>query len=261
MSEKNIKKKIQRLRKEIKYHDELYYRKNTPEIFDSDYDWLKKELIALEEQYPHLLSSESPSQTVGDDRIQGFETHRHLQPMLSLDNTYNKEELFEFEKHLLKTLQPQSLEYTIEPKIDGIAVSLTYKNGKFAHAVTRGNGIQGDIITHNLKTLHTLPQTLSPTQFPKIIELRGEIYITHQEFERINQERKQTNKPIYANPRNLAAGTVKQIHTNADRKLEILLHGLGHCEPEIFTRQTQFQTNLKSLNFPVIEKTWQAKSI
>ena len=149
--------RIARLRKEIERHNDLYFRRTEPEISDFEYDRLKKELADLENDYPVLASEASPSLKVGDDRAEGFVTYRHRQPMLSLDNTYNREELFDFEKRLKKLFGNEPLDFVMEPKIDGLAVSLTYENGKFVRAVTRGNGTEGDDITRNVDLIPEFP--------------------------------------------------------------------------------------------------------
>src|SRR5882672_2046535 len=185
MTPVEARQKITELRVEVARHDELYHRRATPEISDFDYDQLKRALADLEKEFPQFASADSPTQRVGDDRVQGFKEVAHRQKMLSLDNTYNEAELRAFHARLVKLLETDDLRYTVEPKIDGLAVSLTYEHGKFVRAVTRGKGDRGDDITANVRTIATLPHTLTGAA-PRIVEIRGEIYLTQAEFERIN---------------------------------------------------------------------------
>jgi DNA ligase (NAD+) len=255
-------KEINRLRKEIEAHDARYYQAAQPVIDDQAYDALKERLEALEKASPELDLGDSPTQSVGDDRVEGFSSYTHRKPMLSLDNTYSKDDLIAFGQRLEKRFPENTLSYLIEPKIDGVAVSLTYEQGQFVRAVTRGNGAKGDDITQNISHLPELPKTL--TNAPKILEIRGEIYMTHAEFERINIERAKTEQNLYANPRNLAAGTVKLLDPEQarTRKLEIVLYGLGACEPQVFFQsQSDMQEALADWNFPVLEKYWTCEGI
>ncbi len=263
MNEEVTRERIKWLRTEIERHNDLYYRQAEPTISDFDYDRLKRELAELEERHPALDSPASPTQKVGDDRLEGFISYRHRQAMLSLDNTYNKEELFDFEKRLKKIFGDEPLDFVIEPKIDGVAVSLTYENGEFVRAVTRGNGTEGDDITRNVKMIEGLPRRLEGPDTPELIEIRGEIYMTLEEFQRINRERAERELPLYANPRNFAAGSVKLLdaHIAASRKLEVVLYAMGHCQPMPFTRHSEFQELLDRWRFPTVEKYWRARGI
>ncbi|MGJ8640694.1 MAG: NAD-dependent DNA ligase LigA [Opitutaceae bacterium] len=250
-------KEIAKLRAEIEKHDRLYYKDAQPLIDDQAYDRLKAELAALEAANPSFDFSQSPTKSVGDDRLESFESYRHRVPMLSLDNTYNREELIDFGKRLEKRFPDQSLKYLVEPKIDGVAVSLTYENGRFIRAVSRGNGAEGDDITQNVRHIAGLPEQIENA--PEVIEVRGEIYMLHEEFERINSVREAEDKPLYANPRNLAAGTIKQLDPNEarNRKLDIVLYGVGACEPaRFFSHQAEIQERLKGWGFPVLETIW-----
>jgi len=265
-SEKEKSLRLEQLRAELKRHDELYYRQAQPEISDQAYDQKKRELDALEAELDPLgLFAQSelngnqqqnlPPQ-VGDDRLESFSSHRHLQPMLSLDNTYDEEEFFEFDQRLQRLFGSEELSYVVEPKIDGVAISLTYEQGRLTTATTRGNGVEGDIVTQNLRHLDSLPQQLSGDNLPEIIEIRGEIYMSHQEFERINQEREKNGLPLYANPRNLAAGTVKLLDPKEarQRNLEIVLYGIGACQPQNhFASLSQFHQALTGWGVPSVE--------
>lgn len=255
-------KAIAKLRAEIEAHDRLYYKEAQPKITDQAYDALKAELAQLEADNPEFDFGDSPSQSVGDDRLESFQSYTHRKPMLSLDNTYSQEELIEFGRRLEKRFPDQTLKYLVEPKIDGVAVSLTYEHGQFVRAVSRGNGVEGDDITQNVRHIAGLPETIEDA--PEFLEVRGEIYMLHEEFERINQVRESEGQALYANPRNLAAGTIKLLDPAEarSRKLEIVLYGVGACEPaRFFSHQVEIQERLKDWRFPVLEKYWTGNSI
>ncbi|HXA80759.1 MAG TPA: NAD-dependent DNA ligase LigA [Opitutaceae bacterium] len=264
-------KRIAELRAQVARHDELYYRQAGPEISDFDYDRLKRELADLEAKFSDAAKAagaDSPTARVGDDRLEGFTTYRHRQPMQSLDNTYSEAELREFHARLVKLLDREELTYVIEPKIDGLAVSLTFEKGKFVRAVTRGNGVEGDDVTANALTIHSLPRELKKAKgapIPAVIEIRGEIFMTLAEFQRINREREEAGEPVYANPRNLAAGTLKQLDPQevAQRKLEIVLYGLGYCEPAEAAGETQsgYHAQVRAWGLPTVEKIWTARGV
>jgi len=263
--------RIADLRTQAARHDELYHRRAKPEISDQEYDRLKRELADLETQFPKAAKAagaDSPTTRVGDDRAEGFQTYRHRQPMQSLDNTYSEAELREFHARLVKLLGREELAYVVEPKIDGLAVSLTYEKGRFVRAVTRGNGVEGDDVTANALTIHSLPKELKhgkDAPVPDFIEIRGEIYLTLAEFQRINQEREEEGLELYANPRNLAAGTLKQLDRRevAQRRLEIVLYGIGACEPGPARDETQghYLDRVRTWGLPTVEKFWRAQGI
>ena len=274
MTPVEAKKRIEELRATVARHAELYYRQAKPEIADREYDLLERELADLEKQFPQFAVKASPTVRVGDDRLEGFVTYRHRQPMQSLDNTYSEEEYRAFHQRLVKLFGREELAYVVEPKIDGLAVSVTYEKGKLVRAVTRGNGEEGDDITVNARTIHSLPAELKVSKSrpaPDVIEIRGEIYLTTAEFQRINQEREEAGEPVYANPRNLAAGTIKQLDPKevARRKLEIVLYGVGYCEPAhaagagqpVAESQSEFLALVKQWGLPTVEKFWPAHGI
>ncbi|MBT7650751.1 MAG: NAD-dependent DNA ligase LigA [Opitutae bacterium] len=251
----------------LKVHDQAYYRDGKPTIGDREYDRLKAELesiisledplglFSLDEESDSAIS-EDDIPLVGDDRLEAFLSHRHLMPMLSLDNTYDRDEFFEFDQRLNRVLEAGSSAYVVEPKIDGVAVSLTYKNGILTEATTRGNGIEGDVITQNILHIPQLPKKIDDPSFPLLIEIRGEIFMSHSEFERINLERLKEGLDLYANPRNLTAGTVKLLDPKEarQRQLEIVLYGLGGVEPlNRFAYQSEFHELVKSWGFPTVE--------
>lgn len=266
MSPAEAQQRISELRTIVVHHDELYHRKASPEISDFDYDKLKQELASLEKLYPEAaaaLGLETPSQKVGDDRTEGFARVKHRQAMTTLDNTYDEAELREFHARLVRVLGIDDLGYTVEPKIDGVAVSLTFERGRLTRAVTRGNGEEGDDVTNNVRTIRGLPHALKGSPVPDVIEIRGEIFLREEEFRRINQLQEEAGDPPYANPRNLAAGTLKQLDSKfvATRKLEIALYGLGHCEPEVIASQTAYHQQLKNWGLPVADSSWSVRGI
>ena len=251
--------RIAALRAEIARHEQLYRQHNDPLITDFEFDRLMEELRALEASHPEAITEASPTRTIGDDRAAGFATVAHGQPMLSLDNTYNEGDLREFDQRLQKLLRQAPLRYVIEPKIDGVAISLTYEHGQLIRAVTRGNGIEGDDVTANIRTLPTLPARLDGAgPFPARIEIRGEVYMTLSEFQRINQARAQAGEPLYMNPRNLAAGTIKLLDPNevARRRLDMVLYGLGASEGFVLERHHHLRAQLMDWGLPVVERQW-----
>ena len=262
MTPAEARQRIVELRAEVARHDELYHRKAQPEISDFDYDQLKRGLAELEARFPEFTSADSPTQRVGDDRVQGFKEVAHRQRMLSLDNTYNETELRAWHARLVRLLETDDLRFTVEPKIDGLAVSLTYESGKLVRAVTRGRGDVGDDITVNAVTIQSLPRELRGAA-PRVVEIRGEIYMAQAEFDRLNAERAAAGEELYANPRNTAAGTIKSLDTAevARRKLEVVLYGLGYCEPEAVRTQTRLQQQLRAWGLPVVEKYWTVRGI
>ncbi|WP_404420773.1 NAD-dependent DNA ligase LigA [Nibricoccus sp. IMCC34717] len=257
--------RVTQLRAEIARLDALYYREARPAVSDFEYDRLKRELVELEKAHPELATADSVSQAIGDDRSEGFETYRHRERMMSLDNTYSEEELREFDERLRTLLGREVLDYVVEPKIDGLAVSLTYENGLFVRGVTRGNGEAGDDVSANLLTIAALPRQLRQAEdapLPAVVEVRGEVFLTLEEFERINRQRAESGDPLYANPRNLAAGTLKQLDPRevASRRLQIVLYGLAAIEPASARPQTQQEAHrwVRAWGLPTVERLWQA---
>lgn len=260
---------LQALASTLQAHDVLYYQKAQPTLSDFEYDQLKAQYEALKKTLNSTEASQADlftaSSPIGDDRTRGFKQQAHRQPMLSLDNTYNKEELLAFNDRLERLLNQNSLTFQIEPKIDGLAVSLTYKAGKWTLGLTRGNGTKGDDVTANLKTIPSIPLTLQGTgPFPDVIELRGEVYMTFAEFERINTAQEEAGQEPYANPRNLAAGTLKLLDPRAValRQLNFVCYGVGHCEPaHFFKKQAEIRPKLIEWGFEALPKTWTAIGI
>lgn len=261
------------LREEIARHDDLYFRKAAPEISDTEYDRLKQELRRLETAFPELAGADaSRAAAPGDDRTGAFPTHRHREPMLSLEKAYSAGELRAFHERLAKTLRGVEPVYVIEPKVDGLAVSITFEHGKLVRALTRGNGTEGDDVTANVLTIAGLPRELrplaadrTPAAPPASIELRGEVYVSFAEFRRINAEREAAGEPPFANPRNLAAGTLKQLdpHAVAARRLEIVFFGCGAVEPENARPATQhaLHEQIAAWGLPGVSHHWRAGSL
>lgn len=217
------------LRQEIARHDKLYYVDNRPEIGDRQYDALFRELVELEEQNPELRTPYSPTRRVGSS-LDGFETAAHRQKMLSLDNTYSEEDLRDFDARVRKTVGTAS--YSVEPKIDGAAISLWYENGTLAKALTRGDGEKGDDVTQNVRTIRCVPLRLRGGRHPAFMEVRGEVYMRKSVWEEQNAKRAKAGKDAFANPRNAAAGTLKLLDPKevSDRNLSFFCHMLGEAE-------------------------------
>ena len=251
--------RIFQLRKEIAEHDERYYRDAAPIISDFEYDLLKSELKALESSHPELSQENSPTKIVGDDRSRGFEKFPHRVPMQSLDNTYTEAEFSDFCGRVAKEVPAEKMYFLVEPKIDGISVSYTYENGKFVRALTRGNGVEGDDISRHVFNIIGVPEELKPIEgkpFPKIVEIRGEIYMRNDEFLRINAEREAEGLELFANPRNLTAGTIKSQNPeeSSRRRLNTFVYGLGACEPAgTFASLSELREMLRAWGFPLTD--------
>jgi len=223
-AEQHIKEQIHELKKQIEYHNHRYYQLAQPVISDFEFDKLLQQLITLEKQHPELITPDSPTQRVGGTITKEFKTIKHKYPMLSLGNTYSKEELLEFDDRIKKIIGTD-YEYVCELKYDGVAIGLTYENGIFTQGLTRGDGVQGDDITANLKTIRSIPLKLKGI-FPANFEIRGEVIFSRKDFEKLNQEMEELGERLFANPRNTAAGTLKLQDSAivAKRKLDCLLY-------------------------------------
>lgn len=242
MNQEEIKQKMAYLSAELKRHNYNYYVLSEPEISDFEFDQLLKELEHWEKQYPEFRDPQSPTQQVGGSPIDGFITEKHKRPMLSLGNTYNVDELLEFDERCKKGLGIEEVEYVCELKIDGLAISVFYENGKLVKAVTRGDGVQGDIVTENVKTIRRLPHQLSH-KYPEEVELRGEIFMHKKGFENLNKVRAEKGEALYANPRNVASGSlkIKDPKEVAKRPLDIFLY-------QVYNDTTPFATHWESLS-------------
>jgi DNA ligase (NAD+) len=242
MVTETIRKKAERLREEIEYHNYRYYILDQPEISDTEYDRLMKELERLEEQYPELRSPNSPTQRVGAPPLEAFEIVRHTIPMLSLANAFDESEARDFDKRVKKFLGTSAdIEYVAEPKFDGLAVELVYERGQFVVGSTRGDGVNGENITQNLRTMKTIPLQLIRKEIPapERLEVRGEVIIQIDKFKELNRKREEMGEPLFANPRNAAAGSVRQLDSKitAERPLEIYCYGLGEIIGRTFKTQ------------------------
>ena len=262
MTPESAAQRIAILTAEIRRHDELYRNRARPEIGDFEYDALKRELEELERQFPEHMVPDSPTQRVGDDRADGFVRTKHRLAMTTLDNTYDEGELRDFHVRLAKLFGREDLVYSVEPKIDGASISVTYENGKLVRAVTRGDGEEGDDVTANVKTIAHLPHTLrtpadlTTTPIPALVEIRGEIFLRFSEFARINQTQEEAGLEPYANPRNLAAGTLKLLDAAEVRArgLEIVLYGFGALEPQgLLASQSDGHAALALWGLPTLE--------
>lgn len=241
MSPAEAKTQIQALTTELKQHNYNYYVLAMPTIADFDFDKKLEQLNKLEKEFPEFADPDSPTQRVGGDVTKEFVTVKHRWPMLSLGNTYNAQELVEFDQRIRKAIG-DSFEYVCELKFDGLSMSLTYEAGKLVRAVTRGDGTQGDEVTTNVRTIHSIPKKLDKGEFPELFEIRGEVFMHLKAFERLNKERTDNGEVAYANPRNFASGTMK-LQDSAEvarRPLDCFLYGL-------YTEKTLFKTHWESL--------------
>lgn len=247
-----IEKQIEKLREQIRRHDYLYYVQARPEISDREYDDLFRELRELEDRHPELVTPDSPTQRVAGEPIEGFRQVAHAVPMMSVDNTYSPGDLREFDERVRKGLGGDAYQYIVEPKIDGVAVSLTYEQGRLAVAVTRGDGRTGDDITHNVRTIKAIPLRLRGRDAPRLIDVRGEIVWLTADFEKFNEEQERQGKEPFANPRNATAGTLKQLDPRgvAGRSLIFLAHGFGRVEPLRTDRASELMNWLEDWGIP-----------
>lgn len=241
------------LRAEITRHDRLYYVEARPEISDREYDQLVSELRALEAAHPDLITPDSPTRRVGGEPIPGFVTVAHRVPMLSIDNTYDAGELREFDVRVRKQLPGEPVRYVVEPKIDGVAISLIYERGVFTVGATRGDGERGDDVTHNLRTIAGIPLRLVTDDPPPLLEVRGEVYMTRAELDRVNARRVADGEEPYANPRNLTAGTLKLLDPRqcAERRLSFFAYGHGATEGVSVATHEELLALLKRFGLPV----------
>src|SRR5213078_4278850 len=262
MTEAEACARIETLRRDITEHNRRYYEEAAPTISDREYDRLYKELVDLETEFPELVTPDSPTQRVGGKPLQAFAQIQHRVPMLSLDNTYSETEVANFYRRITRLLPDEKVSVVIEPKVDGVAVSLLYENGKLRYAATRGDGVVGDDITQNVRTIRSVPERLRGAA-PKIFEARGEVYMDRRGFEKLNQERNATGLALFANPRNAAAGSLKQLDPAivAKRPLGIVLYGTGATEGLHIDLHSEIFPLLKKLGLPTTERWWVANSV
>ncbi len=245
--------RIEKLREEIRRHDHAYYVLGTPTITDRQYDDLLVELTQLETQHPELVTPDSPTQRVGGTPIEGFEHVTHAVPMLSVDNTYDEQQLREFDDRVARGLDGEAYAYVVDPKIDGVAVSLIYEDGVLALAATRGDGTTGDDVTQNVRTIRSVPLRLLGKDVPDVLEVRGEIVWPTEDFHRFNAKREEAGEPLFANPRNATTGTLKQLDARniAGRGLQFVSHGIGRVEPLTADTDDELFKQLERWGVPV----------
>lgn len=246
--------RIQQLRELINRYDYEYYVLDAPSVPDSEYDSIYRELQALEQQHPSLKTADSPTQRVSGSAANAFNSITHRQAMLSLNNAFEDNELAAFDKRISEALGVTQITYAVEPKFDGLAITLTYENGIFTQGATRGDGYTGEDVTHNLRTLRAIPMRLHCTEPPRLLEVRGEVLMLKRDFERLNQTQLSKGEKLFANPRNAAAGSLRQLDSRitAQRPLTFFAYGLGAAEgiPSL-SNHSSAMDYLASLHFPV----------
>ncbi len=247
----DVQKEILSLRRELERHNKLYYVLDSPEISDYDYDMLMQRLKELESQYPELISPDSPTQKVGGEALSRFEPVSHQVPLESLTDVFSKEELFAFGSRM-DSLLPEGHSYVVEPKIDGLSMSLEYENGVFVRGATRGDGITGENVTENLKTVRSLPLRIENAP-PRLI-VRGEVYMSKSVFEELNAQRELRGESLLANPRNAAAGSMRQLDPKvaASRKLDIICFNLQYSSEDVYESHAQTLDALRGMGFPTV---------
>jgi DNA ligase (NAD+) len=249
--------KIHRLRELIRHHEEQYYVHNAPEISDEEFDTLLHQLEKLELEHPELVTPDSPTQRVGGRVVAGFQTVEHMAPMLSLDNAYNEEELRAFDERVRKGagLGDAKVAYVAELKIDGLSIALTYEDGRLVRGATRGDGVHGEDVTHNVRTIRSIPLALKGSPTPGRFEVRGEIFLTRDAFERMNKEREEAEEALFANPRNAAAGTMRNLEPAlvAKRGLSAFMYQLVDppAVPDVLGTHTRTLQALVGFGFPI----------
>ena len=250
---------IEQLKVAIAQHDYQYYVLDAPSISDNEYDGLLRQLVDLERQFPQLITVDSPTQRVGGSALGAFESVTHRQAMLSLNNAFGDEELLAFDKRIREALGVAQVEYAVEPKFDGLAITLTYENGLFTQGATRGDGYAGENVTHNLRTIRAIPTRLNMANPPQLLEVRGEVLMLKRDFEQLNLNQEKAGAKLFANPRNAAAGSLRQLDPKitATRPLHFFAYGLGELITHevigghAITSHAEAMDYLASLHFPV----------
>ena len=263
-NKENIKDKIQELIGKISAFDYQYYVLDNPSISDFEYDKIFRSLVDLENENPELIRPDSPSQRVGGKALDAFESVIHRQAMLSLNNAFDDDELIAFDKRIKDDIGIDEVEYAVEPKFDGLAITLTYENGIFVQGATRGDGYTGENVTHNLKTIRSIPTKLNYIHPPKLLEVRGEVLMLKKDFELLNQKQESLGEKQFANPRNAAAGSLRQLdpRITATRPLTFFSYGLGVCEPNLNLKtHTQTIQLLKQFNLPISDLSTSVKGV
>jgi DNA ligase (NAD+) len=254
------------LREQIRFHDWKYYQESRPSISDREYDRLLQELLDLERQHPDLVTPDSPSQRVGGDVLTEFKPVRHAVPMMSIDNTYSEAEIRAFDQRVCKLLGGEQPAYVLEPKIDGTSISLRYEDGRLVLGATRGRGNVGDDVTVNARTIKSIPLRLrddATTPPPPILEVRGEVYMDNEDFQRLNKEVEAEGEEPYANARNFTSGTLRRLDSKivAKRRLKFLAHGLGQVEPLPAETYWEWARLLRDWGIPLPTEIWRVENI
>lgn len=253
-SKEQASEKIAALKQQISQHDYQYYVLDAPLISDNEYDGLYRQLVALETTFPEFITADSPTQRVGGTVSSAFDSVQHRQAMLSLNNAFSDEELVAFDKRILESLDTKQVEYAVEPKFDGLAITLTYEKGMLVQGATRGDGYTGENVTHNLRTIRAIPIKLATNQPPALLEVRGEVMMLKKDFERLNQAQEAQGGKLFANPRNAAAGSLRQLdpRVTATRPLHFFAYGLGETQgAPSFASHSEAMQYLSALHFPV----------
>jgi DNA ligase (NAD+) len=255
------RRKVEELKAQIREHDRRYWLEAAPQISDQEYDRLYRELKDLEEEHPQLVTPDSPTQRVSGAPLEEFTQITHRTPMLSLDNTYSEAEVVEFFRRMIRLLPGETIRSVIEPKVDGVAISVFYRSGRLQYAATRGNGTVGDDVTQNVRTIRTLPYSLHGT-VPEEVEIRGEVFLPKKAFQKINEEREQAGESLFANPRNAAAGTLKQLDPKiaASRGLGVIFYGFGYFSGSELRSHQESLARLADWGLPAPAKIWTADS-
>jgi len=265
MGVRSVAGEIEELRRQIEHHNRKYYFEDAPEISDLEFDRLMQRLIELEREHPELVTPDSPTQRVGGEPIAGFKQVVHRTPMLSMDNTYNEVDLREFDARIRRWLQGEEPRYVAEQKIDGVSVSLMYQRGLFTLGATRGDGLRGDDITHNLRTVRDVPLRFRTDggAAPELIEVRGEVYMTHRELARLNKLQQERGERLFANCRNAAAGSLKLLdpRLSAERRLRFFAHSEGQLAGLAVTSHIDFLEQIRGYGFTVVPHSTPLDSI
>jgi len=263
LTKNEAEKRLKELRDLLNYNSYLYYVLNNPKISDREYDILFRELLAIEERFPDLVTPDSPSHKVGAAPLKEFNTVIHSIPMLSLGNAFDENDLREFDKKVKREAGLEEIEYIGELKMDGLAVSLRYENGILISGATRGDGIRGEDVTLNVKTVKNIPLKLVRTEIPQVIEVRGEVIMFSEDFERLNKEREENGEPLFANPRNASAGSLRQLDSRitAERKLHMIAYGVGEVKGKDFKTQDELLKYLNEIGFRVSPEVKVCKTI
>ncbi len=259
----DIRGEIEKLVKDLNYHSYRYYVLDAPVVSDAEYDVMYRRLKELEEEYGYILP-DSPTQRIGAPALEKFEKVKHAEPMLSLDNAFSADEVREFDRRIRRLLGTEDdVEYTVEPKYDGLAMELTYRNGLLLRASTRGDGYEGEDVTQNIRTIKSVPLKIGGKRVPGGIDIRGEAYMELDEFEKLNRERERKGEPLFANPRNAAAGSVRQLDPSitTSRKLYLACYGIGTAHGISFGSQSEFIEWLREARFPTPARVYVVRGI